>query len=329
MRRRRLVLPLSALLVGTLAVGCTSGSVATSGSSGSDLLSPSAHVHAVRIPSDLAALSWPLVFVSDRGPNYEIFAMLPDGSGQHPLTKSAEQNSWPALSPDGKRVAFARTIRGNTDVYVMNVNGSGLRRLTHARAPDYHPTWSPDGKRIAYEGMEGGQADIHVMNANGSHDVDITNNPALDGSPAWAPDGNEIVFESSRDGRDELYSILPDGSRLHRLTDSKGENTDPAWSPDGRTIAFSSTRDGPPRLYEMDPDGATQIMVSPPPSGLGPGVAHGLWADSNPAWSPNGAWLAFQTTRSGVPQVWAMRPSGEPAVALTDLGSNGSPSWGG
>jgi Tol biopolymer transport system component len=327
MRRHRLVLPLSALLVGALGVGCTS--VSKPGSSGLRLAPPSTPAsRAAKIPSDLAALSRPLVFVSDRGPNYEIFTMLPDGTGQHAITKSAEQNSWPALSPDGTRIAFARTIHSNTDVYVMNVNGTDLGRLTDAPAPDYHPTWSPDGTTIAYEGMEGGDADIHVMKADGSHDVNITRNNALDGSPAWSPDGNEIVFESSRDGRDELYSILPDGSGLQRLTVSKGENTDPAWSPDGRTIAFSSTREGPPRLFVMDPDGATQIMVSPPESGLGPGVAPGVWADSNPAWSPNGAWLAFQTTRSGIPQVWAMRPTGEPAVALTDVGANGSPSWG-
>jgi Tol biopolymer transport system component len=333
MQRRALLLPLSAFLIATLVVGCTSVSKGASsglaGLAGVAPLLPSPAVQHARIPSDLKALSEPLVFVSDRGPNYEIFAMLPDGSGQHALTKTAEQNTWPALSPDGTRVAFARTIKSNTDVYVMNVNGTGLRRLTFAPAPDYHPTWSPDGRQIAYEGMEGGQADIHVMNANGSHDVNITHNPALDGSPAWSPDGNEIVFESSRQGQDELYSILPNGTGLHRLTHSKGENTDPAWSPDGRTIAFSSTRDGPPRLFVMDADGATEIMVSPPASGLGPGVAPGVWADSNPAWSPNGAWLAFQTTRSGVPQVWAMHPDGEPAVPLTVLGSNGSPSWGG
>src|SRR5436190_11041336 len=198
MRRRRLVLPLSAVVIATVATGCTS--VSHPGRAGLRLAPPPPqHEHTVRIPSDLAALSRPLVFVSDRGPNYEIFTMLPDGSGQHALTKSAEQNSWPALSPDGTRIAFARTIHSNTDVYVMNVDGTGLRRLTHARAPDYHPTWSPDGTRIAYEGMEGGDADIHVMNANGSHDVNITRNAALDGSPTWSPDGNEIVLESSRE----------------------------------------------------------------------------------------------------------------------------------
>jgi TolB protein len=266
--------------------------------------------------------------IGDRSDSYRIYAMEADGQHQHAITRGSAKDSWPALSPDGTKVAFARTRDGNTDIYVMNEDGSGVRRLTTSPAPDYHPTWSPDGTRIAFESMRNGSADIYVMNADGSDQVNLTNDPSLDGSPTWSPDGRSIVFESYRSGDSELYRMRADGSHVRRLTHSPGESTDPAWSPDGKTIAFSSSRYGFPRLFVMNPDGTGQIMVSPPPSKLGPGVQGEMWMDASPTWSPNGALLAFATTRSGTMQIWAMRPGGEPAAALTDLGSNGSPSWG-
>ena len=327
------------VLFATLAAACSSGSASTQGPNlpgvgGTYRLgrgNPHARLNAGTpvIPSELTTMGRLMVFVSNRDSYYEIYMMFPDGTGQRPVTRSDFQNSWPALSPDGSRIAFARTVNDNTDIYVMNIDGTGLKRLTAFPGYDYHPTWSPDGRRIAWEGFHHNNAEIWVMNANGSHQVDITRNPSLDGSPAWSPNGREIVFESARGNLDELYEVRPNGNGLAALTDTKGENTDPAWSPNGRTIAFSSTRNGPPRLYVMHPDGSAQTMVSAPESGLGPGVAKGAWADTLPAWSPDGAWLAFQTTRSGVPQVWAMRPDGQAAIALTQFGANGNPSWGG
>jgi len=71
----------------------------------------------------------------------------------------------PAWSPDGSRIAFARTTDGwnSIHVYVMRADGSGVRRLTGGRF-DGRPAWSHDGRRIAYQATDG----IRVVPADGA-----------------------------------------------------------------------------------------------------------------------------------------------------------------
>ena len=67
------------------------------------------------------------------------------------VTRSPTIDLQPAWSPDGRRLAFARTVPGfNTEIYVVGVDGKGLRRLTHNRGQDAEPSWAPNGKRIAW-----------------------------------------------------------------------------------------------------------------------------------------------------------------------------------
>jgi Tol biopolymer transport system component len=267
-----------------------------------------------------------LVFVSDRSGREQIYSMSADGHDVRRLTDDTSIDSWPVWSPDGSWIAFASTRDGASDVFVMSADGGAVSRLTSSPGDDYHPTWSPDGRRIAFESTRDGNAEIYAMNADGSHEVRLTRDPALDGSPAWSPDGGLIAFESYRDGDYEIYTMRPDGSNERRLTDAPGEDGSPAWSPDRSEIAFSSARDGQPRLYVMHPDGSDQVPISPPAAGDA-GGGTGVYMDAGPAWSRDGAWIAFETTRPGTLEIWAMRPDGTAVVPITTVANNGSPSW--
>jgi tricorn protease len=64
-----------------------------------------------------------------------------NANGSHP--RKLVGMAWtPAWSPDGTKVAFVRSVRGNTDIYVIGVNGKGLRRLTYNPGPDDSPDWA-------------------------------------------------------------------------------------------------------------------------------------------------------------------------------------------
>ena len=98
----------------------------------------------------------------------------------------------PAWSPDGSKIAFARTFNGpcraedtRADLFVINQDGTGETQLT--TGPDWGilPSWSPDGSRIVYDG---GTWSIHVINADGTGDVAIIppNDSAIS-DPDWGP----------------------------------------------------------------------------------------------------------------------------------------------
>lgn len=87
-------------------------------------------------------------------------ATLPNGPWKQ-LTEHPDGAYDPALSPDGRRIAYVARAQGSHDVWVMNIDGAGAQRVTHhggARGP----CWSPDGQYIAYAAAEGNQFDLWV-----------------------------------------------------------------------------------------------------------------------------------------------------------------------
>jgi Tol biopolymer transport system component len=127
-----------------------------------------------------------------------LYVMNADGSGQRALPGTSLINRLsgnadgeePAVSPDGKSIAFAATAgKDNEEIYKVQVDGSGRTRLTDIPGYDHWPpTWSPDGTRLAFtsEGTEN-NSEIYVMNSDGSGLTRLTDSLADDAFPAWRP----------------------------------------------------------------------------------------------------------------------------------------------
>lgn len=161
-----------------------------------------------------------IAFVSDRDGNNEIYTMEPDGTAQTNITNHPGNDTDPAWSPDGTKIAFSSTRDGGDDeIYVMNADGTNVTQITYNNDIDTEPTWSPDGTKIAftrmvvqpppppnclskfcpgpesyYIGNAVIQDDIFVMNADGTNEVQLTEDLGYDNNPAWSPDGSKIVY---------------------------------------------------------------------------------------------------------------------------------------
>jgi Tol biopolymer transport system component len=229
------------------------------------------------------------------------------------------------------KIAFMSTQDGNPEIYTVNPDGTALTRLTHSDAGDIAPAWSPDGTRIAFgcgigpETAGGfrtvGPSDICVMDADGRGLVRLTNDPVSDGEPTWSPDGSRIAFRRVAD----IYAMQPDGTDITRLTTDAGAS-EPAWSPDGTKIAFTSRRDlgadgtANPEIYVMDADGTGAVDLTKDLA----------TEDGHPAWSPDGARIAYDSYPSagGAVAVWLMDPDGSDKVRLPPApGNDSEPAW--
>ncbi|HUB83972.1 MAG TPA: protein kinase [Bryobacteraceae bacterium] len=185
----------------------------------------------------------------------------------------------PALSPDGRRLAFSwNGEKDNYDIYVQAVGSSNPIRLTTDPGFDQHPSWSPDGRNIAFLRATEAGGEIRIIPAAGGaerHVADIALKEGVGGTrertpgPAWSPDGRSLAI-ASRDGARgpmciELLS-LASGSR-RRLT-SPGKDTFgdslPAFSPDGRMLAFvrSASRPSVDDVYVVPTAGGEAKQVT-------------------------------------------------------------------
>jgi TolB protein len=64
------------------------------------------------------------------------------------LHERSPAEAQPAFSPDGKRVAFVRWMKGSWDVFVIDLATRRERRLTRSSADELYPAWSPEGARL-------------------------------------------------------------------------------------------------------------------------------------------------------------------------------------
>jgi TolB protein len=174
----------------------------------------------------------------------DIWVMNADGSDPTNLTSeiggigAAESVGFPAWSPDGKKIAYAR----DSDIWLMNADGSDQTNLTNFNNFDFSnsdPNWSPDGSRILFDSNRATPrfgVDLYTMKPDGS-DVQRITTDRVSSMGAFSPDGKQIVFRSFRDFNDEIYVMNADGSGASRLTNNAApgntlpEDFFPDWQP--------------------------------------------------------------------------------------------------
>ena len=208
-------------------------------------------------PTPVIFSDFPGIFILSlaEGEYTHLFAYSPIDQPLLRLTSGEWDDISPALSPDGKRIAFASNRSGYWDLYLLEIASGETTRLTDTKTYDGAPSWSPDGAWLASETYLDGSLEILVqpINDSSAKAIRLTDNPAADHSPAWEPGGRRIAFVSTRGGDSDIYLADLDNagsSRFQNISNTPNAiESHPLWSRDGKKLAWASN------AYDARPSG--------------------------------------------------------------------------
>jgi len=262
----------------------------------------------------------------------------------HMLTLVPDPASDPAISPDGKTVAFRRNsyAPGAAGIFVTGSNGKALTQLTQ-HPGDCCPAWSPDGKTIAFSRISTDEYGIYVVNAAGGALRKISHEDPRKkrGELAWTTDGKFIAFSGdSPQGGSQVFLLSVEDSSVRPMTEPQGQDRDwgPSFSPDGTRMAFVRANGAgfPEEIFVMPLTWAAAQKAQITTRNGGAFTAADLARPANsavrqltnqraavmgpPAWSADGQNIIFSSTRAGEPSLWKISAAGGEAIPIEQTG---------
>ncbi len=238
----------------------------------------------------------------------------PDGSPAAPASPltgdTSRRNSAPSVSPDGRRVAYVSTRRGEmSNIWVMNIDGGSPIQITASKTPESQPAWSRDGARVAYLSSRAGVGGLWTIDLATRREQQLMPLGPPDGQtrpPGWlgelqlSPSMSRLAFSltTPSTGRRRIYVSGTDRLVPSAVGPASASAGYPAWSPDERYLAVEVKESGAPG------SGSVQAGVIEVASGalrVLTGVRGQTWVRS---WSPDGRYLAVAALRDGL---WSLR----------------------
>ena len=253
-----------------------------------------------------------IVFGSQRQDHPGIWKTDLSGKATQLLIEDGRQ---PALSPDGRWIAFSRLdAHGNSRIFVADLDDpSRVTPLTGDNDGYWdheNPAWSPDGRFICY----GDYHDLWQVPADGGVPRRLTSEGSADQQPFYSPDGRHVYFESFRDGTSALWRVDLASGVLNKLTPGSGPEGHPGLDRTGSRLVYTtSERDCDVELVDRQ-RGLTHVIAGPT-------------RDLQPAVSVDGTLLVFVSARwSNVAELWLQHledgaPVGEPVRLVEQDGS--------
>ena len=236
----------------------------------------------------------------------------------------------PAVSPDGKTVAFTR-FGGEHGLFLFDIDGKNERRMWNGGEGLRGPTWSPDGKWIAFSRLSGAFKCRDV-----GFGICLPDNPFLSGFPlASQPEFNLSRVDTNGENFRDLDAlntaqapnwnaegiVYQASTGLEITADQDAVETkalvqapyyqDPAWQPNGNRVLFQSREGSHWEIFTINSDGGGLSALTRPATAL----VENLPSNVAPAWSPDGQWIVFLSNRddendAGVWRIWVMTADG-------------------
>ncbi len=248
----------------------------------------------------------------------QIWLVPAGGDGEdEPIRYTGGRNdSAPRWSPDGRRLAFVSKRGDGTEggekeakpqVWVLDTAGGEARQVTKLKNGASDPVWSPDSARLACIARVGGADDREDEAAPAVAAREDGGAGEGDDQRGKARKSDVKVITRIRYKADGIHRLLVDEGHRHlfvvevpeewdepvearQITSGEFDHGTPAWSPDGRTLAFAANRTP---LPDRDFNNYTDIWTVPAEGGEPRKLTEGRGPSSAPAFSPDGATIAF------------------------------------
>jgi Tol biopolymer transport system component len=211
-----------------------------------------------------------------------------------PVTTGAGNESNPAVSPDGRTVAYTAFERQG-DVLEIALEGGGMRNVLATARNERAAQWSPSGQEIVYVTDRAGAQEIWLSESHGTRawpiitQKDFGDDITIDlFTPRFSPDGQRLAYarDGSKRGRSGAIWISPVGGGTPvRAVEETEENPQlsPTWSPDGNSVAFVISRSG-----------VVCLAKAPVGGGARPEILKEKVEPSDVQWSPKGDWILYR-----------------------------------
>jgi eukaryotic-like serine/threonine-protein kinase len=228
----------------------------------------------------------------------------------------------PALSPDGRYVAYAAGTAADIRIYVRQVSGGRPTRLTDDSLDvQTNPQWSPDGSRILFL-SNGGVLSAPSSGGPARQEMQPPPHASII-SAVWGPDGRTLAYAvgdsvhiRNAAGQTRPLARIPEASLCQ-------------WSPNGNLIACASGNSYYSRVGHLfgnlSPSRVIVVRISDGATNM---VTDSVSINQSPVWSGDGKWLYFVSSRLGPRDVYALRVASDgrattsPQRLTTGLGAH-------
>jgi TolB protein len=226
-----------------------------------------------------------IAYVSKVGRFKELFVMDVDGTNIKQLTKERGLAISPSFSPTGDRIVYTSYVTRRPEIYTISPEGGRAQRITDREGLELGAEFTRDGQAIIAGATVSGISKIILFDMRGQVIKRLTSSGSIDVSPTYSMNGSTVAFCSNRAGGPQIYTMTPDGAGVKRISyTSSTYCTSPQYSPKGDKLAYICRVGGQNQVFVSSVDGSNPVQMT--------------FAGNNedPAWSPDGRYLAISST---------------------------------
>lgn len=256
-------------------------------------------------PAPSAAVAGRIVYSALDPINGRTHVFIRDAAGSAPAILLVEDAQQAAFRPDGQRFVY-RNLRNDMRGLTALDPATGLELRFTDFAEDARPSWNGEGNRITFASNREGDRlwRVYTLWADVGSEAAVM---AYGDSPSWSKAEDRIAYRGCDESgnRCGIWSMTGSGGDRRPLTTVQSDDR-PVWAPNGQFVVFMSDgRDGNSEIYRVNAAGGEALRLTEN------GAIDGL-----PVVSPDGAWVAFVSNRSGGWAVYAVPSGGGEAQPL-------------